>query len=412
MNKNSNKKILLIIFLLIYLFFIIFNNYVYADDNSQDLELDATSALLIDNKTNKILYKKDENKKMFPASTTKILTAILVLENCDLNDVVTASYDAVTSIPSGYSTANIQVGEQLTVEQLIELLLVHSANDAANILAEHTGGSIYSFITMMNTKVNELGLNDSHFTNAYGMQDDNHYTTAHDLAIIMQYCMKNDTFRKIAGQASCAIPATNLSGPRKYSSTNELLIAGSSNYYKNLIAGKTGYTSQAGGCLVSVAYHDDLELIGVILNSDNRFGDTRLLYDYGFSNFLIKNIVNEKDIVTNIKIKNGTKQTKNLDLLVSESIPVLTNNDDNLSKIEPTINIPNDINAPIEEGQKIGKVSYSVNGITYTSDLIASHSVEKTKMPQYISITCIAFIILLICYNKAKRKQNKKIKRK
>ena len=126
---------------------------------------------------------------MFPASTTKIVTAILVLENHSLDEKVTASYDAVMSIPSGYSTADIQIEEELTVEQLLELLLVHSANDAANVLAEYAGGSVSSFVSMMNTKANELGLSNTHFTNPYGLQDDNHYTTAHDLAIIMQYCL-------------------------------------------------------------------------------------------------------------------------------------------------------------------------------------------------------------------------------
>ena len=208
----------------------IFGNYVFADDFTSALDINASSALLVDNKTNKILYSKNENKKMFPASTTKIVTAILVLENHSLDEKVTASYDAVMSIPSGYSTADIQIEEELTVEQLLELLLVHSANDAANVLAEYAGGSVSSFVSMMNTKANELGLSNTHFTNPYGLQDDNHYTTAHDLAIIMQYCLKNDDFRKIAGQASCAIPATNKSNPRKYDSTNELLIAGNSNY--------------------------------------------------------------------------------------------------------------------------------------------------------------------------------------
>ena len=219
MNKKLLYKLCILLFAYsIFMFFnnFIFGNYVFADDFTSALDINASSALLVDNKTNKILYSKNENKKMFPASTTKIVTAILVLENHSLDEKVTASYDAVMSIPSGYSTADIQIEEELTVEQLLELLLVHSANDAANVLAEYAGGSVSSFVSMMNTKANELGLSNTHFTNPYGLQDDNHYTTAHDLAIIMQYCLKNDAFRKIAGQASCAIPATNKSNPRKF----------------------------------------------------------------------------------------------------------------------------------------------------------------------------------------------------
>ena len=399
--KNTIRKVLIVLTLTI--FVLIGNigtlgNYVLANNTNSEPNINAESALLIDNKTNKVLYSKDMNRKMFPASTTKILTAILVLENHSLDEKVTASYNAVMTIPSGYSTASIQIDEVLTVEQLLELLLVHSANDAANVLAEYTGGSIDSFVAMMNTKINELGLSDTHFTNPYGLQDNNHYTTAHDLAIIMQYCLKNDDFRKIAGQASCAIPSTNKSEPRKYSSTNELLIAGNSNYYPNLIAGKTGYTSEAGECLVSAAYNDNLELVGVILNSNNRFKDTRSLYNYGYTNFSIKNIVNEKDIITNVEVKNATKDTKNLNLLVSEDIPVLANNSDDLSKIEPQITLNSDIKAPIEDGQVLGKVSYSVNGITYSTDLIAANNVEKSNFVLYCLYGLGILILILIIY--------------
>lgn len=399
--KNTIRKVLIVLTLTI--FVLIGNigtlgNYVLANNTNSEPNINAESALLIDNKTNKVLYSKDMNRKMFPASTTKILTAILVLENHSLDEKVTASYNAVMTIPSGYSTASIQIDEVLTVEQLLELLLVHSANDAANVLAEYTGGSIDSFVAMMNTKINELGLSDTHFTNPYGLQDNNHYTTAHDLAIIMQYCLKNDDFRKIAGQASCAIPSTNKSEPRKYSSTNELLIAGNSNYYPNLIAGKTGYTSEAGECLVSAAYNDNLELVGVILNSNGRFKDTRSLYNYGYTNFSIKNIVNEKDIITNVEVKNATKDTKNLNLLVSEDIPVLANNSDDLSKIEPQITLNSDIKAPIEDDQVLGKVSYSVNGITYSTDLIAANNVEKSNFVLYCLYGLGILILILIIY--------------
>lgn len=399
--KNSICKVLIVLTLTIFVLIGnigTFSTYVLANNTNSGPDINAESALLIDNKTNKVLYSKDMNRKMFPASTTKILTAILVLENHSLDEKVTASYNAVMTIPSGYSTASIQIDEVLTVEQLLELLLVHSANDAANVLAEYTGGSIDSFVAMMNTKINELGLSDTHFTNPYGLQDNNHYTTAHDLAIIMQYCLKNDDFRKIAGQASCAIPSTNKSEPRKYSSTNELLVAGNSNYYPNLIAGKTGYTSEAGECLVSAAYNDNLELVGVILNSNNRFKDTRSLYNYGYTNFSIKNIVNEKDIITNVEVKNATKDTKNLNLLVSEDIPVLANNSDDLSKIEPQITLNSDIKAPIEDGQVLGKVSYSVNGITYSTDLIAANNVEKSNFVLYCLYGLGILILILIIY--------------
>lgn len=403
-----NKKQFKIKFILLFIILLIFIplNFVFSADESDEIDITAGSYILIDNKTNKVLCKKDENKKMYPASTTKIVTAIMVLENCNLDDTVTASYDAVMSIPEGYSSANIQIGEQLTVEQLLELLLVHSANDAANILAEHVGGSVESFVTMLNTRLNELGISNTHFTNAFGMHDENHYTTASDLAKIMKYCLKNETFRKIAGKASCAIPATNKYGPRSYSSTNELLNSNSSNYYKYLIAGKTGYTSQDKECLVSTAYKDNLELIGVVLYSNSRFSDSRKLYEYGYSNYSIKNIVNENDLITSVKVSNATKQTEDLNLLSSETIEALVNNN-STSEIKPEITLNENISAPIEEGTPLGKVTYNIEGVSYTTNIIAEHSVEKSYFYLYISIGCGIIILIFVIYKLSRKKKKR-----
>lgn len=393
----KTKKLFVILFLT-FLILCPFNHVLAAETQSNVLSTTAEGIILLDNRTNKVIYSKSENEKMYPASTTKILTAIIVLENCNLDDVVTASYNAIMSIPAGYSTANIQIGEELTVEQLLELLLVYSANDAANVLAEYVGGSIDSFVSMMNTKLNELNLTDSHFANAFGMHDENHYTTAHDLAFIMKYCLKNNTFRKIAGQASCAIPATNKSGTRTYTSTNELLIPKTSNYYSYLTTGKTGFTTQAKECLVSSAYKDNLELICVVLGSNNRFADTRNLYEYAYSNYSIKNVVNEKDIVTTINVSNATIDTKNLDLLVSETVPVLINNSESVSEIMPEITLNENISAPIEEGTVLGKVKYSVDGVEYTTDLIASHNAQKSEVLTYVLYVCAFIIAILLIY--------------
>ena len=400
----KTKKVFIILLWLFLIFIPI--GQVFSADSAEQPSISAASAILLDNKTGKVLYNKNENKKMYPASTTKILTAIIVIENCNLDTIATASYDAIMSIPDGYSTANIQIGEQLTIEQLLELLLVHSANDAANVLAEFVGGSTDSFVSIMNTKINEFGLTNSHFTNVYGLHDDNHYTTAHDLAFIMKYCLNNNTFRKIAGQASCAIPATNKYGTRSYNSTNELLVPNSTYYYKYLTTGKTGFTSQAKECLVSSAYKNNLELIGVVLGSTNRFADTRNIYEYAYSNYSIKTIATEKDIATNIKISNATAETENLNLLISETVSVLINNSQNISEIQPEIILNDNIKAPIEEGSTLGKIKYNVNGVTYSTNIIAEHNVEQSKYPFYIlyfSISII-FIISFTLFIKNKKK--------
>lgn len=376
---------------------IILSNLCYVYGNNEIANISAEGVYLIDNKTNKVLYSKNENKKLYPASTTKILTAILTIENTNLDEKVSASYDSVMSIGEGYSSANINVEEELTVEQLLQVLIVHSANDAANVLAEHVGGSIDSFVSMMNTKLHELGLENSHFTNTYGKHDPNHYTTAHDLAFLFKYCMKNDTFRKIAGSASCAIPKTNKSANRLYKSTNELLNPNSSNYYPFLTAGKTGYTSQAKECLVSSAYKNDMELICVTLGSSNRFSDTKNLYDYAFSNYELKNISNENDIARQIEVSNATRNTKDLDLLVKETIHALVKINEELD-IKTNVNLNDNITAPISENDIIGTITYEVNGISYTTDLLASHSVEKSKMIEYVFYVSLVILIIIFIH--------------
>ena len=412
------KKLIVPIFILVFCLSFFKDSFVFANDedkNTTEPAISAQSAYLIDNRTNKVLFQKNSDKKMYPASTTKILTAILTLENCNVDDSVTASFDAVNSIPDGYSTANIQVGETLTVGQLLEVLLIHSANDSANILAEHVGGSIDSFVAMMNTKANEIGLNSSHFTNAYGKHDDNHYTTAHDLAILMKYCLKNDTFRKISGKASCAIPATNMSGTRTYTSTNELEIPNTRNYYPYLTSGKTGFTTQAKECLVSASYKDDLELICVVLGSTSRFNDTKNLFEFGYSNYCVKTIANERDVVSNITVSNATKDTKSLDLVLYEPISALMKTSDSLEDLKPEISLNDKISAPISENDVLGKATYSINGVTYTTNVVASHSVEKSNFWTYMIYGFMFFVFLLLIYecffNKKKRiKKSKKVK--
>lgn len=403
------KKLIILILVSI----LLLSNCSFVFATSKKPNITSSSAILIDNKTGKILYSKNENKKMYPASITKIITAILTLENCSLDEVVTVSYNTVMSIPEGYASASLQIDEQLTVEQLLQLLLIHSANDAANALAEHVGGSIESFVSMMNTKVNELGLSHTHFTNAFGMHNDDHYSTAQDIATMMKYCIKNKDFRKLAGSASCAIPATNKYGIRTYTSTNELIIPDNANYYSYLTCGKTGYTSQAGDCLVSCSYKDDLELICVILGGkmvnevSTRFSETKTLYEYGYNNYSIKNIINENDVITQIQISNGTNDTKNLDLLATNSITALLKNNISKDDIALEINLKENIKAPVEQKDILGSAVYTIDGIQYKTDLIASHTVKKSKILIYtleigigIIILCSGLIYKILLYQK------------
>ena len=407
------KKFFIISILLITL---LLNNFniVYAE-TSESPEISSRSAILIDNKTGQVLYDKNANEKMFPASITKILTALIVLENCNLDETVTASYNAISNIPEGYVIAEIQGEEQLTVEQLLEMLLIISANDSANVLAEYVGGSIDSFVSMMNTKANELGLTNSHFTNPYGLQDENHYSTAHDLAIIMQHCLENEDFRRIAGSVSCSIPATNKSDVRSYTSSNQLILPDNPNYYSYVTVGKTGFTTEAGHCLISCAYKNDLELICVVLGGSivngvsTRFPESKALYEYGFNNFSLKNIANPGDVITEIEVSNGSPDTKSLNLAFSDSIYALVNNSDINTNYTPEIHLNTDILAPIAQGDVLGKVVYNINGIQYESDITATHNVETSQLLQFvlnIGGIIIALLIVFEIFFSTKKKRN------
>ena len=421
-----SKKIYLIIGIIIFILIFILKTSIYYTLTEQP-EISADAAILIDSSSEKVLYSKNENQKMYPASTTKILTAILTIENCNLNDVVTVPYEAISSITSGYSVAALQTGEQLTVEQLLQVMLVHSANDAANVLAFHVSGSIENFANLMNNKVSELGLTNTHFTNPSGMHDENHYTTAHDLAIIMKYCMKNDTFRSLSSLKYCTIPATNKYDVRVFNTTNELLIydnrdVSSNYYYKYAIAGKTGYTTQAKNCLVSVAKKENLELICVVLsagiypnNVSAKFVDTKSIFDYGYNNYTIKKLREKDAIATQIEIGNGTKETRNLDLLISDDLSALVTQDEFDTEFEPQIELQDNLFAPIAQGQVVGKITYTIDGIQYSSNLLASHSVEQsgfiTIVVQIILVILILFLLykLLFGSNSNKKSYRKKL---
>ena len=415
----------LLIFLII-LFLIVFGSSIsYATSDAPNIASEA--AILIDSSSKKILYSKSSDVRMYPASTTKILTAILTLENCNLSDVVSVPYEAISSIPSGYTTAALQAGEQLTIEQLLQILLVHSANDAANVLAYHISGSIDAFSDLMNNKVAELGLVNTHFTNPSGIHNQNHYSSAYDLAILMKYCMQNTTFRKFAGLKYCIIPATNKSEERVFNTTNELLIDNNNNvasnyYYKYAIAGKTGYTTAAKNCLVSVSNKDNLELICVVLGADMypnnlsaKFIDTKSLFDYGYNNYVIKKLRDKNAIATQVEILNGTEQTHNLDALIAEDIDVLISQDNLDAEFSPEIKIDENLLAPIAKGKIIGKITYNIDGIEYSSDLIASHSVEKssalTLIVQILLIILILFFLYKLLFDTDSRKKSHRKKR-
>lgn len=385
-----------------------------ADNNN--LNINAESAILIDGDTGKILYEKSAYEKRAPASTTKIMTALLALEHCKATDVATVTSEAITSVPSGYSTDLLKMGEELTIKDLLYALLLPSSNEAANVLAIHIAGSIDSFASIMNTKAMDLGCKNTHFVNPNGVHDDNHYSTAYDLSLIAKEAMKNDIFRQIVSTASYTLPNSN-----KYSridrtliTTNDLIKKQSNNYYEYAIGIKTGFTTPAKNCLVSSATKDGKTLIAVVLRSNtdnNRYNDTKTLFNYGFDNFSKKDIVKSGSTIKTIDVKNATSATKNLNLVAETGINTMVTNDKLNDTIEPQINLNEHLQAPIKKDSIVGTATYTVDNIKYTINLKAGNEVKKSYT-LYLVIAIAIIALLLIIFEKPNKKKKRQTTRR
>ncbi len=260
--------------------------------------VDSESAILMDINTGTVLYEKNMNEELYPASTTKIMTTLLALENCSLDEVVTFSHNAVYSIERDSSHIGIVEGEQLTMEQCLYGIMLESANEVSNAVAEHVAGSIEEFANMMNARAAELGCKNTHFSNANGLPDETHYTSAYDLALIGRAAMQNETFRTITSTTTYTIPPTNLQVETRYLSNHHKMLPKRAYAYADCIGGKTGYTDVARQTLVTFAKRGDLELVCVVMKTESpsQFTDTAALFDWGFENFQIINISeNEKN---------------------------------------------------------------------------------------------------------------------
>ena len=244
------------------------------------------AAILIDADTGSVLFEKNANEKLYPASTTKIMTALLALEYGHLDDTVTVP-KSIAKLPKDSSLVPLKPGEKLTMRDLLYGLMICSGNDAAVTIATKVAGSVGAFVKMMNEKAEALGCTQTQFKNPHGYQNKAHYTTARDLALIAREAMKDETFRQIVSAASYTMPKTNKSKQRKLTSTDLMLIDSSPYYYPYEIGVKTGHHSKSGQCFVGAAVKDGVTLISVTLKSttSGMWKDTRKLMDYGFAQY-------------------------------------------------------------------------------------------------------------------------------
>ena len=254
----------------------------------QASDISSTAAIVMETSTNTVLYSKNADQALYPASAVKVMTCLLALENSNLDDQVTMTATGVSGVTDGGANISSQLDEVFTMEQCLYAIMVASANDIALQVAEHIGGSVDAFVQTMNTRAQELGCTNTVFTNPTGLPDENQHTTAHDMALIMETAMENETFRTIAATTSYTLPATNVSGGERVLTNSFTMINNTSDgYYEPCIGGKEGYTEASGSTLVCEAAKNNMKLVCVVLNGASGVTDDEAiaLLNYGFDNF-------------------------------------------------------------------------------------------------------------------------------
>ena len=343
---------------------------VFAESNT-DLGLNAKSAILMEESTGNILYESNPDERLPIASVTKVMTMLLIMEAVDsgkisLDDMVTVSENAMSY---GGSTMFLETGEQLTVNDMLKGIAVASANDGCVAMAEHLAGSESAFVDMMNEKAKKLGMENTHFMNTNGLDEDDHYSSARDVAIMSRELMKHET---IFNYTSIWMD-TLRGGKFQLANTNKLI-----RFYDGANGLKTGSTSKALCCLSAAAKRNDMQLIAVVLGaptSAERFASAKSLLDYGFANYAVNTQITAGDEVQNIAVEKGVD--KEVGVVAGDSCSTLVKKgqEDNITK---EIKIDETITAPIEAGQKIGTMTISRDGeVIADIDLNASSAVEK-----------------------------------
>lgn len=341
---------------------------------------------MMDATTGKILYEKNSRTKQYPASITKLMTILLALEHGSLEDEITFSHDAVFSIEPGSAHIAIQEGEILTLEQVLYGIMLRSANECANAAAEYVDGSMEKFAEHMTARAKELGCENTNFVNANGLFDENHYTTAYDMALIAQELLKNETYRSMMSNTYYLIPPTNKQPEeRPLHGQHQMLNENSLYYYEPAEGGKTGYTVEAQNTLVTYAKQGDTELIAVVLkcNGAQHYVDTKTLFEYGFANYQTVKAFSAADLTQNVAITETYKdKTTTLDTIAvapASDVYVTIPKNAAIENITKAVDCPESASVPVAVGDKLGTVVLSLNGEALaTVDLTAQKEVKAT----------------------------------
>ena len=364
------KKILVLI--LIFLCIPIVNA-----EEIEDLAPNAKSAIMIEASTGEILFKKNENEKLAPASMTKMMSMLLIMEELDKgtlkwDEVITASEKASSM---GGSQIFLEPGEKMTVTELLKGIAIASGNDATVAMAERISGSEETFVKKMNTKAKELGLKNTNFVTSTGLDADNHYSSAYDMSLIAKELVKHEKILEFTGTYEEYL-RTDSESPFWLVNTNRLV-----RFYSGVDGLKTGFTSTAGYCLTATAKRDDMRLITVVMNepdTNKRSSDTTKMLDYGFNVYMVKNIIDEEVVIDTAEVSLGKKTNTNI--VSKETITILNKKSDEIRNITYEVDI-NKIIAPVKKGDKVGIINIIEDGkIISTVDATIPEDIEKANI--------------------------------
>lgn len=366
------------------------------------------SVILMEESTGTILYEKNSDEAHYPASITKIMTTLLALENGNLSDMVTFSDDAINNT-EGSGIAR-DYGEQMTLEQCLYGVMLESANECAYAVAEHVGGTVENFVDMMNAKAKELGCTNTHFANPHGLQDENHYTTAHDMALIAQAAYQNETFRIIIGTKMYTIPPTNKHAEETVLRNHHDMLCTYHNanrkyLYPYCVGGKTGYTATANSTLVTYAEKDGMTLICVVMNtqSPNQFIDTVNLFDYAFDNFQVLNVAeNDTNYSAETTVDNGNLDNiepfVELDKDAVIVLPKTAEFSDTSSSVEYNDSDP-EIAGSITytyAGRNVGKADIKTTGVVVEGYAFDNESTEEEEQEVVSTVQVRPIVVVLL----------------
>ena len=364
------KKLLILIFLFILI-------PVVKAEETEDLAPNAKSAIMIEASTGEILFQKNANEKLAPASMTKMMSMLLIMEeiekgNLKYDEEITASENASSM---GGSQIFLQAGEKMTVTEMLKGIAIASGNDATVAMAERIAGSEEAFVKKMNSRAKELGLKNTNFVTSTGLDADNHYSSAYDMVLIAKELVKHEKILEFTGTYEEYL-RKNSKNPFWLVNTNKLV-----RFYQGVDGLKTGFTNIAGYCLTATAKKDNMRLITVVMNepdSAKRSSDTSKMLDYGFNVYMVKNIIDENTTLSKVKVELGEKLTT--DIVSKETITILSKKSDKERNITYETQIDK-IVAPIKKGDIVGKINILEDGkVIFTIDATIKENIDKANI--------------------------------